>query len=289
MNVRLPLLGLLLLLSPVAVAQGDDLMRSGELILAGGGMNYIGDLNNQSALGTPRMAASLGIRHRIDSRWAACFQLAYGSIASPDRDAIALRNLSFRSDIWELSGVAEFNFVPFGTAADRRWTPYIFGGLAVFYFNPQALCVRPDGTTEWVDLQPLHTEGQGSSAFPSRQPYYRVQVSMPFGVGIKLRLNKTFSLAAQYGFRKTWTDYLDDVSLTYVDPAILAANSSDGALSVQMADRSGEVVPGYVNTPGVKRGDDSLDDWYSFFNLSIGISFETLFGWTQKKRCKLNN
>ena len=280
---------LALLLSLPSAAQSDDLLRNGELLLAAGGMSYIGDLNNQSALGMPHGAAAVGLRYRLDNRWALRFELACGSIASPEKDYIRQRNLSFRSDIWELSGVGEFNFAPFGGPNDRLWTPYIFGGLAVFYFNPMASYVRADGSTAWAELQPLHTEGQGSQAYSGRQPYRLVQVSLPFGVGVKVRLSKVFTVAAQYGFRKTWTDYLDDVSTTYVEPSVLLANADDGALAVQLADRSGEVTPGFSNAPGIKRGDDSLDDWYSFFNLSVGVSLETLFGWTQKKRCKLNN
>ena len=137
------------------------------------------------------------------------FQL-YNGVLCSEKDYIELRNLSFKSNIFELAALAEFNFAPFGGPNDRLWTPYIFGGLAVFYFNPMASYVRADGRTAWTELQPLHTEGQGSQAYSGRQPYRLVQVSLPFGVGVKVRLSKVFTVAAQYGFRKTWTDYLDD-------------------------------------------------------------------------------
>ena len=95
------------------------------------------------------------------------------------------------------------------------------------------------------------------------------------------------SLSAEYGFRKTWTDYIDDVSTTYVGSALLSAEVENGGLAGIMADRSGEVEEGYVNAAGIKRGDDSLNDWYSFFTIRVGFSLETLLGWTRSKRCKL--
>ena len=106
-------------------------------------------------------------------------------------------------------------------------------------------------------------------------------------MGVKWRINKSFSLTAEYGFRKTWTDYLDDVSTTYVGSALLLAEVENGELAAALADRSTEVEAGYVNAVGIKRGDDSLDDWYSYLRISIGINMETLFGWMRSKRCKL--
>ena len=105
-------------------------------------------------------------------------------------------------------------------------------------------------------------------------------------MGIKVRMGKVFSFAAEYGFRMTWTDYLDDVSKTYVGSEFLQAHSDDGILAAQLADRSGEVEEGYVNAVGIKRGDDSLNDWYAYLHVSVGISFDVLFGWMRSKRCR---
>lgn len=276
-----------LLLPLAGWSQREDLLSRSEVTLGGGGMFYLGDLNNQSALTLPGGAGSVGWRVRLDNRWALHLQGSYGRIASPDKDCIALRNLHFRSDLLEVAALAEFTFAPFGPLpTDRRWSPYIFGGLAVFHFNPMTSITEADGSIQWIALQPLRTEGQGSAAYPARKLYALTQLSLPFGVGVKWRLGKHFSLAAEYGFRKTWTDYLDDVSTTYVDHATLLSGTSDGTLALQLADRSGEVQPGYVNAAGIKRGDDSLDDWYAYLRVSLGISLETLFGWMRSKRCK---
>lgn len=244
-------------------------------------MNYIGDLNDQSAFGEVHPAFGAGVRCRLDNRWALRLGGTYGTISAM-KDCIAQRNLSFRSSIYEGSFVAEFNFRPYGPGAtESLWTPYIFGGVAVFHFNPKTLYTAPDGTTTWVALQPLCTEGQGTTAYPTRHAYPLTQLAIPFGVGLRCRLNKNFSVTAEYGFRKTRTDYLDDVSTTYVGSDLLVAEVRDGALAATLADRS--EVP---NAVGIKRGDDSLDDWYSYFNVSVGLNLNMLFGWMRSKRCR---
>ena len=282
----LAILSLMLSLLMPLQAQRTDFLSSSEILLLGGGMNYLGDLNNQSALTMPRLAGGIGLRYCIDNRWAFRAEASLGSVAC-EKDYIELRNLSFKSNIFELAALAEFNFAPYGPGAtESKWTPYLFGGLALFHYNPMASYSVSEGGTQWAELQPLCTEGQGSAAYPDRRPYTLTQLCMPFGVGVKFRISKSFSFSAEYGFRKTWTDYLDDVSKTYVGRDVLIGNSTDGALSAMLADRSGEVVEGYVNAPGIKRGDDSLDDWYAYFHVSLGINLETMFGWMRSKRCR---
>ena len=268
-------------------AQRTDFIGNGELVLSAGGMNYMGDLNNQSAFGTPHLAFGLGLRERIDNRWSWRVEATYGNI-SCEKDYIARRNLSFRSHIYEGAALIEFNFRPYGPGAtESTWTPYIFGGFGFFHFNPEASYIDAEGNVQWAQLQPLCTEGQGTPQYLDRKAYPLFQICMPFGVGFRWRLGKAVSVTAEYGFRKTWTDYIDDVSTTYVGSDCLTANVDNGELAAQLADRSGEVVDGYVNAPGIKRGDSSLDDWYACFRLSIGVSMETLFGWMRSKRCKL--
>lgn len=269
----------MLMLPLTGAAQRDDLLSRSELVLAGGGMNYLGDLNDQSTFGEVHPGFGAGVRCRLDNRWSVRFGGAYGTVSASE-DWLAMRNLSFRSRIVEGSLLAEFNFRPYGPGAtESQWTPYIFGGVAVFHFGPEALYTAADGTTSWVALQPLCTEGQGTRAYPDRRSYPLTQLAMPFGVGVRWRLGKNFSVTAEYGFRKTWTDYLDDVSTTYVGADLLSAEY--GAVSAALADRS--ATP---NAVGIKRGDDSLDDWYSYFNLSLGVNLNMLFGWMRSKRCR---
>ena len=267
----------------MAVAQ--PMLRRSEFGVSGGAMNYIGDLNGQSMLGKVNTAAGLLYRINLDNRWAFSLGGSYGHVEGGNPDVIVRRNLSFRSMIAEGWLRAEFNFMPFGRAADdKQWTPYIFGGLGFFSFNPQAQYTDPaTGLLTWYDLQPLGTEGQGLAQYPQRNKYSLVQMMFPFGLGVKLRAADWLTVALEYGFRKTWTDYLDDVSTTYVDVSLLRDD-----IAVRLADRSGEAVEGYSNAPGIKRGDDSLDDWYAYINLSLTMRMDKVFFWVGKKRCDLH-
>lgn len=247
-----------------------------EIGLAAGGMNYLGDLNNQSMFGKLRPAGIALLRYNFDNRWVVQFSGGYGQIAGGEPDYIERRNLSFRSNIIEAMVVVQFNFLPFGKGAGAyNWTPYIFGGIGVFGFNPKAKYLNPStGEIEWHELQPLGTEGQGSAQYPERVKYSLIERTMPFGLGIKWKATKAITMGAEYGFRKTWTDYLDDVSTTYVGTEVLSASGNN--MAVVLGDRTGEVMPGYTNAPGVQRGDDSLNDWYAFVGITFTIQMDAI-------------
>ena len=276
---------LLLLVLAAMPARSQITLGKNEIGFTVGGMNYIGDLNNQSMFGRVNLALGGLYRLNFDERWSLRVDVDYGHVEGGNPDYIERRNLSFRSYILEGSMRVEFNFFPFSMRDDHFvWTPYIFGGIGFFAFNPKAYYTDPlSGESGWFELQPLGTEGQGSPLTPERTPYTLKQLSMPFGVGVKYHPSKSLTLSAEYGFRKTWTDYIDDVSTTYVDNEQLAYSSGD--LTAGLADRSDEVVPGYVNAAGIKRGDDSLDDWFAYFNVSMTVKLDLLFGWMLKKKC----
>ena len=254
--------------------------RDAEIGIMGGGMNYIGDLNNERLDGKVNLAGSLLFRYDFHSRWAVQIEALYGNIEGGNPDILPDRNLSFQSNILEASITLQFNFLPYQTGAfSQRFTPYMFWGLGVFSFNPKTQYTDAHGETQWYELQPLCTEGQGLDLYPDREPYDLIQVSMPFGLGLKYRAFKYVTFGLEYGFRKTWTDYLDDVSTTYVDPDLLTANTDE--MAAILADRTGEVRSGYKNPIGAQRGDDSLDDWYTFFGFNITVKlsfFSNLFG-----------
>lgn len=282
------LLAIFVLLS--FTVRGQGFLSRSEMGFSIGGMNYLGDLNDQSMFGTVSLAGGLMARCNLDSRWAISIGGNYGHVSGGNPDVDALRNLSFRSYIAEGFIRAEFNFLPYGLGSGtlKRSTPYLFCGIGFFKFNPQAQYINAsDGTSEWYDLQPLGTEGQGSSAYPDRAKYQLIDVCMPFGLGYRWRISPGLHLTAEYGWRKTWTDYLDDVSTTYVGSSVLLGPGGGGSIAAQLADRSGEVIHGYVNSPGIKRGDDSLTDWYSYFSVTLSFSAELLFGWMRGKRCEL--
>ncbi|MBR4197236.1 MAG: outer membrane beta-barrel protein [Bacteroidales bacterium] len=269
---------LLLALIPL-LAHSQTLRKDVEIGAMLGAMNYIGDLNSQSAAGKMNIAGSALLRYDFHSRWAVQFGFAYGNIEGGNPDAIEKRNLSFRSHIIEGSLTVQFNFVPYQTGAyAKRFTPYMFAGIGVFGFNP-----KTQYNGNWYELQPLCTEGQGLSQYPDRKPYSLIQLSVPFGLGFKCRIGRYFTIGAEYGFRKTWTDYLDDVSTTYVDGELLTANTE--AMAAILADRSGEIDLDHAYAPGTQRGDDSLNDWYAFFGLSLTVKLNVFDAFRKHQRC----
>src|ERR1035437_5654032 len=151
----------------------------------------------------------------------------FGTVSADDalsNDAYQLnRNLSFSSGIQEVSGQIEFNFFPYEAGSDNTFfTPYMFAGISIFHFNPTAVL---NGKT--YDLEPLHTEMEPG--------YNRIVGAFPFGGGLKLSLG-TVNIGVEVGVRKTYTDYLDDVSTTYPNAGTLLA--TNGPIAVLLSNRS---------------------------------------------------
>ncbi|HHJ51387.1 MAG TPA: hypothetical protein ENJ88_10870 [Phaeodactylibacter sp.] len=171
------------------------------------------------------------------------------------------RNLSFQSDIFELSAIEEINLRKFGGRFGHKFTPYGFIGIAGFYFNPKALYQG-----QLYALQPLGTEGQGMPGFPER--YALTQLAIPLGGGLKFQVGQSGVLALEIGGRKLFTDYLDDVGGSYVDLNVLAAGN--GQLAADLSNRSGELTGKEpTNYPtGTPRGGPAKD-WYFFSTISF--------------------
>lgn len=275
---------LLLMIVGISSVWGQSKFAHQELGLAVGGTNYLGDLNNQSMFGTLHWAGSAHYRYKFNDRWALMAEGTYGQLEGGNPDVVPSRNLYFKSELWEAAIRVEFNFFPFGMSGRQAcWCPFLFGGIGLFHFNPMAQYTDvATGETGWVELQPLGTEGQGLPQYPDREPYSRLQPSLPFGLGVKYRPSKYLVFSVEYGYRKTWTDYIDDVSTTYVDPNLLSREAA------AMADPA-SVTGAKSNTShaaGIKRGDDSLNDWYASLNVSMSVSMEFLLRWMLKKRCE---
>ncbi|GAB4137273.1 MAG: hypothetical protein Fur0041_11950 [Bacteroidia bacterium] len=231
--------------------------KSSELGIFLGGSYYIGDLNPTDHLNSlTRPAAGIVFRHNINMRLAYTVAANFGSIQGIDARTSSYeqqqRNLSFRSRLYELAGRMEFNFIEYRMGDERhQFTPFIFLGAAVYNFNPMA-----NFGNQWIALQPLKTEGQGKG-------YMRTQVSVPFGAGFKVNLAQRIGLVLEWGMRKTFTDYLDDVSTVYADPGTLYANG--GAMAVALADRS----VGVSDNVGRQRGNPRTKDWYNFSGITL--------------------
>jgi hypothetical protein len=247
-----------------------------------GGSYYTGDLNRLGHFRQVSPAAGIIYRYNLNPRLALRGSLFGGHIKGNDAQSNQAfyqnRNLSFRSPLVEGAFGVEFNYMNYATGrlyGERYWyTPYMIVQLSVFYFNPKA---ELDG--QWYELQPLGTEGQGTS-LSSRSNYSRVQVSMPLGLGFKFNIKKRVQISLEYGVRLTFTDYLDDVSGTYVDPVELAA--INGPVAASLSDRSLNQIGMSGRNTGSRRGDGAFNDWYSFFG--VGITFK--LGVRQK--CPMN-
>ncbi len=193
------------------------------------------------------------------------------------------RNLNFKSKISEISLIAEFHplfmFVDWSLRDDRdppRLSPYLAIGVGYFSFNPQAKSRRGD----WIDLQPLSTEGQGFIEYPERKPYKLSQMNIPIGGGIRYELSSAFNLRAEFMYRKLTTDYLDDVSTRYIDNTIFQNYFSGAQLqdAIDMASNQRTNIDpanSYIfrkSENGI-RGNPKNTDAYFTFNIKIGFNF----------------
>lgn len=249
--------------------------QKSEIGLLLGGSVYSGDLSPQLVnFKFVRPAAGLFYRHNYTSHWAAKVALFAGSITGDDaassNDFQRNRNLNFTSRLFELTGNIEFNFFEYVTGDKKRpFSPYVFTGLSVFDFNPKT---EINGNS--VDLKPLGTEGQ-NLANPPFKAYSLVQMAIPFGLGIKWSIGPRLNLGFEFGSRKTFTNYLDDVGGAYPDRKRLLAES--GPVAVALSNRS----INKVLESGRQRSSSLSTDWYSF----AGITLSVTVGKTTKVTC----
>ena len=247
--------------------------------LFGGFSNYIGDLQSK-AYTTQQSNGSFGagLQYDLTGHLSFLSNLTYGRISAADgyssKADLKARNLNFESVIGEWNLLAEYNILDLQT---HKLTPYVFAGIAIFHFNPYAY----DTLGKKVYLRPLSTEGEGLAQYPGRKPYSLTQFSIPFGGGIKFRISDRVVLAYEIGLRRTSTDYLDDVSSTYVSQTALLA--AKGGEAVEMAYRGNEVKGGTGYPPdGEVRGNPKRKDWYYMSGLRVTIALND--GWMSMHR-----
>ena len=255
------LLGCSILLSCVAFSQ------SIHVGLFGGLSAYNGDLTDKLfpkkvTNGAIGVTANYELTEQLMIRAGFTYTVVGGADRFSTNDSLIARNLAFETKIYEFSALGEYYFFNLN---EQKFSPYIFGGLALYHFNPYAF----NGSTEKIFLQPLSTEGQGLSQYPDRKPYALTQLAVPFGGGVKYAFTERFRLGLELGFRKLFTDYLDDVSSSYADQNDLLAEK--GQLAVDMAYRGDELPGGNPNYPskGAQRGGASHKDWYYFLGLHL--------------------
>ena len=264
-----------------------------EFILGIGASNFLGELGGANQIGTffvrdlefkaTRPSAQLGMRYKFNNRLAVKGGIYYNLLSGDDRltkDPFRHnRNLHFRSNTWELSVQGEFFLTKEQQGARYKiknakgmksydFQAYVFVGFGGFYYNPQA---RYKGN--WENLQPLSTEGQGMPGGP--KTYSRFSMCIPYGIGVKEAITKEWSIGLEVGMRKTFTDYIDDVSGLYYDnnairaaKGDMAADLADPSLFNMPEELGGNSVGGIQSGTGEVRGHSNHKDAYMFINIT---------------------
>jgi len=245
----------LVFIMPLTYAQ-----KSGDLGLLGGVTYYMGDLNPGKPFLMSKPAFGLMYRQNFNSRISVRVHGLRGSVAGNDAisNANPERNLNFESKITEAGLQLEINFFDYFIGSKiHPITPYIFGGPTVFFFKPFGNL--PAGN---VELQPLTTEGQST-------PYKLYAFSGSFGLGVKYSVSKLFGVGAEWGMRKTTTDYLDDISQTYY-MNLAGKNPANATINELASD------PVLTHNAGMQRGNSRNTDWYSFAGISVTVKIKML-------------
>jgi len=254
-------------------AQMESTVLEGEFGITAGAAHYFGDLNPDMHFNRPKIAAGIFFRRQFGNyvalRISAHFaELGYSDVYNTQNEFEHRRNLSFNTQILELALQGDFNFFKFVPGDARyRFTPYITFGVGTFSYDPYTYYQG-----QKVYLRPLGTEGQGSAAYPDRKPYGNMAVCFPLGVGVKYNLNPKMNLGFEITYRFTTTDYLDDVSKTYVGadkfPNLPNGNASLAGL---LQDRSYETgTP--IGIEGRQRGYSNQNDSYVIAELTLAIN-----------------
>lgn len=231
--------------------------------VSAGSTNYLGDLDDDFTFKFTRVGFGADLKYRLNPFMSARMGLFRGYASAADSVSNNLarnrRNLHFRTPITDFSAVLIFDFVPNDRRFNYRppYTPYVFGGVSIFHFNPQA---QYNG--QWVDLAPLGTEGQTTGLAQYPDPYELVQVAIPMGAGVRFKLAPQVDLELETGFRKTFTDYIDDVSGQYVLPG---DEDLLTPLARQLSDRIDRTqYPDGARAVNGIRGDATQADWYIY-------------------------
>lgn len=253
-----------------------------------GASNFLGDLGGANAIGTngfkdlelslTRPALTFGMRYKLSPALSLHSHLTYGHVRGDDKLTKeffrSTRNLNFKSNIYEFNVNFEAALLSQNEGGIYRLrgvrrsnsfegSLYGFIGIGVFHFNPKGQI-----NDKWYELQPLGTEGQGIS--PARDKYKRTQICIPFGIGGRYFFNRRWGVGFEFGLRKTFTDYIDDVSKTYYDSEAIAQANGPIAAALSNPNPSSETT-----ATGQQRGDPRDKDSYMFAIISLHYKIRT--------------
>ncbi len=245
--------------------------------IALGASAYIGDLQKQQAfLIQPCAAATIGASYDITQFIRGRVDITLMGVRGDDKLSkmayTKARNLNFRSNIWELAFLGEYDLLNLITQKQTAFTPYVFLGPGIFCFNPTTI----DRNGNKVRLHNEGTEGQllGDAAYNYRQ-YSLVQLNFQLGAGFKYTINDNITLGLEASYRKIFTDYLDDVhAAPYVNPADFLAKGQVEA--AQLSFRGDEIGYNFSDVSSSGRGSGKSNDFYYTFQLKAIISLNSI-------------
>ncbi len=236
-----------------------------ELGLMGGVSLYSGDLSpKEFGLYFSELRPAFGIfmRKNFNPVFSARIGASLAKVVGDDANiGFENRGLNFRTQILEVALTGELNLFRLGSPKRTQAVPYIYAGAAIYHFNPETLY---DGN--WIELQPIGTEGQGLPGYP--EPYSLTQVCLPFGGGLKFVFREKWTLGFEFGGRKLFNDNLDDVSgaeVNYVD--ILTGN---GTLAAEL---SNPLIKNPEQDEIIYRRGGEFQDWYFMGGVTLSFKF----------------
>lgn len=257
-------------MSVTGIARAQYRNGIAEIGLMAGGSNYFGDLAPEIKLNETKFACGFFYRRNHTKYFSSRYQFAYARIAASDKNfkANQYRNISFFSNIYELGYNVEFNFLPFGmNVLEKDASFFAFTGFNMFLFNPRTKL--PSG--DKVNLRDYGTEGQ---VLNNKRKYSLIQPAVTLGLGYKMNINNNWVFGIETGFRKTFTDYLDDTKDAYTDLNELYNKQGGTAVDLSQPQTT-------TGNPAIRantmRGDAQLKDWYFITAFTISYRFVTTF------------
>ncbi|MEM6965094.1 MAG: DUF6089 family protein [Bacteroidota bacterium] len=260
--------------------------RFTEIGIFAGLANYYGDLSpNSQAMDPVFFTPVVGAftRYNFNGYVSAKLHAYKAVLAGSDASAQVYRgnrarNLSFRTDLYELGLQVEVNFLEFLVhERDHITTPYLFIGAAGIYYNPQAQLGN-----QWVNLRELGTEGQGLPGYEA--PYKVYSYAIPVGAGVKFNLNHLTNIGIEVGLRKSFTDYIDDVSGYY--PNLQLLEQERGEVAARLSYRTPEYDNDIAvdNPEGTRRGNPGDTDYYFFGGITISVNIGKKSGFKNRQK-----
>ena len=235
---------------------------SARLGLAG----YQGDLKAKSlSPSQAKLMGSIGARYDLSEHITARSYFTLASLQADDKKgttSMKQRNLNFQTKLFDWELTAQYNLF---TLNSRWWTPYVFAGIGIYHYNP----FTRDTADNKYFLKPLSTEGQGF--IDGVNEYKLTQFSIPFGIGVDYALNEDMRLGLEFGYRKIFTDHLDDVSGSYVDQSSLL--NARGQTAVDLAWRGDEIKPAPYPAAGFPRGNSNQKDGYNYVAVTYTVRY----------------